>query len=115
MNSGMDGARASARRNAYQKIRNDCSCGRVLRGNLAVSHLRACETHLAAVGYPLEESMRTAIMREYGHSNYVATLTHVERGLGEIFLQRRAAGNKQPMPWIEYRDTIWQLAEQANP
>lgn len=108
----MDGARASARRNAYKKIRHDCACGRTLRGNLAISHLRACETNLAQRGYPLEQSMQQAL-RDHYRPNY-GIITAVERGLGQIFLNRRRAGNKQPMPWIEYRDTIWQLAEQAE-
>ncbi|MCT7372992.1 hypothetical protein [Mycolicibacterium llatzerense] len=111
--SGMDGARAGARRMAHRKITHECACGRVLYGNLATSHLRSCEQNLRVNGWPIDAGMRDALLREYSGRRYVEVLTAVERGLGRIYLDRRAGGDKSPLPWLEYRDTIWRLAEEA--
>ncbi|OBF77110.1 hypothetical protein [Mycolicibacterium fortuitum] len=115
--SGMDGAKAGARRAAYQKIRHDCACGRVLRGNLATSHLRACETNLRESGWPLDAGMKEVLLKECGGRRQAPTYAHivraVERGLGKIYLERRQRGDKTPLPWIEYRDEVWRLADAA--
>lgn len=115
--SGMDGAKQGRRRAAYQKIRHDCACGRELRGNLAKSHLRTCETNLRESGWPLDAGMQDALLKEYGGRRqpptYAQIVRAVERGLGQIYLERRQRGDKTPLPWIEYRDTVWRLAEEA--
>jgi hypothetical protein len=119
--SGMDGAKASARRNAYAKITHTCACGRILHGNLAKTHLRACETNLSQQGWPLDESMKTSIRAHYyGHLHpeippiWISQTIHtVEKELGRIYLNRRAAGDKQTMLWREYRDTVSDLVTQA--
>jgi hypothetical protein len=119
--SGMDGAKEGIRKNAYKKIRHNCACGRILHGNLAKAHLRACETNLSQYGWPLDEGMKTSIRATYyGHlypeisASWISkTIRAVEMELGRIYLTRRAAGDKQTMLWREYRDTVSNLVTQA--
>jgi hypothetical protein len=109
----MDGAKAGARREAYRKIHTTCACGRRLEGNFAVSHLRTCETNLRENGWPIEDGMKQALMQEYRSSGYVQILRAVELKLGQLYLARRASGDKTALPWREHRDTIWVFADEA--
>lgn len=107
----MDGARASARRNAWQKISIDCPCGRRVHGN-GKAHQRSCDVHLRTHGWPLEDAMVAAILDEYrGQGAHVVGA--VQKRLGQDYLARRAAGDKTEMRWIEYRDKVWQYADEA--
>lgn len=109
--SGMDGARAGARRNAARKISAECPCGRRYYGN-GKAHPRSCETHLREVGWPIDDGMAAAIRA--AHPDRSAEIIRaVERGLGRIYLSRRAAGDKSEMSWTEYRERLWRLADDA--
>lgn len=112
--SGMDGARASARRNAARKIKHTCACGRLIVGN-SKSHERWCEVNLRERGWPLDRGMADAIRNEIPDSTSIDVIRHVERELGRIYLERRAAGDMSDLPWTEYRDLVWRLAEEAAP
>ena len=97
--SGMDGARSSARRNARSKISYECPCGRVVYGN-GKQHQRSCKKHLAEIGWPLDEGMRDALRSE--KVDYRA----VERALGAQTI------NPSNMPWADFRDLVWRLADE---
>lgn len=101
-----------ARRQAHTHIKRTCACGRVLEGNGAVRHLRTCPQQLAAHGWRLDKRMAEAIRDEYriGSSHIIRA---VERRLGDDYLARREAGDLSEMSWPEYRDRVWQYADQA--
>lgn len=105
---GRSESNAAARRSAWRNIHITCACGREVYGN-GKSHFRACTVSLESDGWPLDESMRHAL-REEGYRS--ATIRAVERGLGRIYLDRRASGDKTALRWAEYRDTVWRLAEE---
>lgn len=113
----MDGAREGRRRNAYRKISRKCACGRQLHGNLSVTHMRTCQVNLEVSGWPMDAAMKQALLEEYGGRrtvpNYAEIVRTVEKELGVIYLARRAAGDKTPLGWNEYRDTVWRVADQA--
>lgn len=109
----MDGIRESNRRNAGRKIKHTCACGRLIIGN-GKAHQRWCEVHLRERGWPLANSMADAIRNEYPGSTSSDIIRHVERELGRIYLERRAAGDMSDLPWREYRDLVWRLAEEAG-
>lgn len=112
--SGMDGARSSARRNAWQKINRECPCGRVVHGN-GKAHERTCEAHLRKHGWPLDAGMVAAIHDFYPPiAGRTPLVGEVERRLGAVYLERRAVGDKTELPWREYRDLVWQFADEAR-
>jgi hypothetical protein len=110
--SGMDGAKASARRGAAGKIVHTCVCGRVLHGNGHVLHERHCEQHLREAGWPLDRSMKDAIRQDVYPTPGSGAIRFVERGLGAVHLQRAAAGTKTAMTWPELRAAVWDLVDQ---
>lgn len=111
----MDGARAGARRNAHKKIVYTCSCGQVVTGN-GKFHQRTCAMHLRERGWPMETRMHEAIREQYaGVLSTALLISAIERRLGQIYLTRREGGNLDELRWIEYRDLVWQLAEEEAP
>ncbi|WP_128644976.1 hypothetical protein [Rhodococcus sp. BS-15] len=102
-----DGTKAAARRGAWRKIHSTCECGVEVYGN-GKNHFRSCSAHLESAGWPMDSAMRDALRHE-GHMS--ADIVRIERALGQIYLDRRAHGDKSEMPWSEYRDTVWQLAD----
>lgn len=98
--SGMDGARSSARRNAWQKIHFECPCGRTIYGN-GKSHQRSCKRHLAEWGWPLDEGMRSALLDEG------VPIRPVELALGAQTI------NPQYLRWVDFRDLVWRLADEV--
>jgi len=111
--SGMDGARDSARRGAARKIHETCVCGRDVFGN-GKQHQRSCERHLRERGWPLDRGMRDALRRHHWRCEPYRVVREAEMLLGLVVLDRRAAGNDDPMPWRELRDLVWDLAERAD-
>ncbi|OHU12784.1 hypothetical protein [Mycobacteroides chelonae] len=97
------------RKNGWRKIHSTCVCGREIYGN-GKSHWRSCEQHLKTSGWPMETAMVHALFAE-GHGADIVRA--VELGLGKLYLKRRAEGVKIELPWREYRDTVWQLADEA--
>jgi hypothetical protein len=102
----------SRRRNAHEKIKYECPCGQVVTGN-GKFHQRTCAVHLRERGWPMEARMHDALREHYAGKVGVAGLIgNIERRLGQIYLARRESGNLDEMRWIEYRDLVWQLAEE---
>lgn len=99
--NGMDGARPSARRNAWAKIQYLCPCGRTVYGN-GKQHQRFCQKHLAEIGWPLDEGLRDALRAE--KIDYRA----VERRLGQQQI------NPSTMTWTYFRDLVWRLADEVK-
>lgn len=99
--SGMDGARASARRGAARKIKHECPCGRTIYGN-GKSHQRSCPKHLAELGWPLDEGMRDAL-REAG-----VPIRPVELALGARQV------NPRFHDWKTFKALVWQLADEVQ-
>lgn len=109
----MDGARASARQNAWMKITYGCPCGRTIHGN-GRAHQRSCRAHLTKLGWPLDEGMRQAVLREYRGREAARILRAVERALGAFYAERRRSGDRGVLPWPAQRELIWSYAEDAT-
>lgn len=77
------------------------------------SHQRTCQRHLRERGWPLDDGMRDAI-RDVYTGRGTAVISAVERGIGAVYLERRARGDKTELPWRELRELVWTLA-QATP
>lgn len=107
----MDPATQRRMRTAHAKYHETCVCGLVVNGNGRKSHFRACGKYLANIGWPLDAAMGAAIRDEYrGRSAEV--IRHVERGLGQFYLDRRHSGDKSELPWLEFKALVWKLADE---
>ena len=93
-------------RRAHANHYVDCPCGQRVFGNGRTAHLRTCDKYLRQVGWPLPDSMAGVLRQEYPPGTVVA----VQRRLGVFYADRRAAGNKTPLPWREHRDLVWGYA-----
>lgn len=117
MGSGIGGG-GNRRADAWRKIRHTCVCGRAVYGN-GVMHQRTCDRHLAERGWPMEDAMREAVRqhcwenRSSGVFNPTRVIESVERGLGKIYLQRRASGDRSALNWTEYKKHVWGLVDRA--
>lgn len=98
-------------RTAHTKYHETCVCGRVVNGNGRKSHFRTCEQYLEKVGWPLDAAMGAAIIDEY-RGRGAEVIRHVERGLGQFYLDRRRSGDKTELPWVEFKTLVWKLADE---
>lgn len=114
--SGMDGARAAARRNAWMKIRFECPCGKVVRGN-GKAHQRACPVHLRERGWPLDAAWRATFVSEYGPERGGRIHRAVQKALGVYELDRRAGRSTEvalaALRWVDFKNLIWREADAA--
>ena len=101
-----------ARRGAWRKIHTTCVCGQEVYGN-GLTHQRHCEPHLRERGWPVERAMQDAIRRELD-GPAAAVIQHVEKRLGELYLARRAKGDRTQLSWREYKDALWRFVEAAT-
>lgn len=88
-----------------------CACGRDVYGNGRVIHFRACDAYLRKYGWPLTDGMAGVIRDE--HPGNPGLVEAAEKLLGVWFADRRAAGNKDPLRWSEFRPLVWRCVEQA--
>lgn len=100
-------------RTAHLNHTTTCACGRRLHGNGAKSHLRACKVNLAEAGWPLASSW-IAIFVDANLPG-AQTARRVEKGLGLWAMEHLAPSGRvtQPdsLPWLEFKELIWRLAE----
>ncbi|SHX98492.1 Uncharacterised protein [Mycobacteroides abscessus subsp. abscessus] len=102
------------RKDAWRKIHFTCPCGREVFGN-GKSHQRSCETHLRERGWPLDNGMVDAVIREYRGRNPVPRIRAAELALGRLYLERRRKGDKAELGWSDYRDMVWSAASDDPP
>lgn len=113
----MDPVTQRRMRTAHLNHRTTCACGRVLHGNGAKSHLRACEKNLNESGWPLADGWITTFV-DAGLPG-AETARRVQLGLGRWALEHRTPTGRvtQPdsLPWQRFKELIWQLAEPKEP
>jgi hypothetical protein len=56
--------------------------------------------------------MAAAVRDEYRVGS-AHIIVYVEKQLGQVYLARRASGNRSDLPWAEYRDLVWRYADEA--
>lgn len=109
-----------ARFTGHLKHGTRCVCGRMVWGNGGLVHFRTCEKNLAdGIGWPLSDGMvegirldlydeRLVIDNPNGKGRrpvYTADVARpIARKLGQVHLERRRAGNKQPMSMAELNE-----------
>jgi len=103
-------------RTAHLNHGETCTCGRKVYGNGRLSHLRTCDAHLAAVGWPLDAGWRNAIYTGYdGDVRPIARVVReVERRLGAFYLERRKGGDRIALRDAEMRDRVWQYVNEID-
>lgn len=108
----MDPSTHRRMRTAHAKYYETCVCGRVLNGNGRKSHFRTCHKYLANVGWPLDAGMGEALRSEFYGRGAAEAIRHVERGLGQFYLDRRNSGDKSELSWLEFKTLVWKLADE---
>jgi len=111
----MDESKRLHMRRAHADRSHRCVCGRVVFGNGAKSHYRHCRVHLRERGWPLQSSWIETFVN--AGMPGAETARKVEMGLGRWSLDNSLhdqPGQPNRLPWAEFKDLIWTLAEQPT-